>query len=418
MPGTPATSPRRGLPRPGLVDTPDVPRDLNAAIDALDLIMAGMSTGPGFPASGMKDGDFRFNTSDTTMAATGSLYKWDATNSVWNPCFPATSGTPSWRIPTANSVDSSKIIDGTVQVADLTTDAQRYLGGVSVSRGFVSGCAVGYASATTVTVAPGTMVDKGSPLTGPRKVSVVSISASVTIALPTAGNHQLFAIYQNLANATPDGPTLTVANAVSVSYGASAALASAPGMPAYTGELLALGYATNAGVNGSPGAGAPWWVAGAPGGILDMRCGEEIGYGKVRETGTPALTNASPVVFGSTTPGLDAAQGAVGSLVVGATRFLYAKRSGAFSVKQHTICTASPPASNAFTATLSRVPATGNVSGAVILADVFSASRSTDVSTDFLFTAGDAFVCSLYNSNATGMTMSANVSYLTAVENI
>lgn len=46
MPGTPATTPRLGIPRIASTDTDDVPRDLNAAADRVDQVAGRFESGP------------------------------------------------------------------------------------------------------------------------------------------------------------------------------------------------------------------------------------------------------------------------------------------------------------------------------------------------------------------------------------
>ena len=82
MPGTPATSPRLGIPRYANTDAADFATDVNAVVDAVDASIALVTTLPGSP----RDGQEIFFVADATAgvvwrfryrAASASSHKWE-----------------------------------------------------------------------------------------------------------------------------------------------------------------------------------------------------------------------------------------------------------------------------------------------------------------------------------------------------
>jgi hypothetical protein len=103
MAGSPPTTTRRGFPRIGLTDNPDIPRDMNALADSIDAQIGSVTQGllASRPATG-KDGDIYIARNDTTMSPNGTAYWWD------------TSGAPTWRMLSAP-------VDPAVGVAGIRT---------------------------------------------------------------------------------------------------------------------------------------------------------------------------------------------------------------------------------------------------------------------------------------------------------
>jgi hypothetical protein len=119
MPGTPASTPRHAIPRIASTDTDDVPRDINAAVDRIDVTAPVFGSGllSGRPSAGAGIADRYYYATDAARpdGSTGVLYR-DAGGA--SPTWSAV--TPVAPTATVTSLPGSPV-DG--QVIDYLADA-------------------------------------------------------------------------------------------------------------------------------------------------------------------------------------------------------------------------------------------------------------------------------------------------------